>query len=147
MKISKNEYSKMTDKASPPSSIIKNTILAFLIGGAICTIGQVLFFLYTKAGLNEQDARATVSITLIGLGAPLTALKIYDNIAKYAGAGTIVPITVFANSIVAPAIEFKSEGHVMGIGSKMFIIAGPVLVFGITASVVYGIIVYLFNMF
>ncbi len=147
MKISKNEYSKMTDKASPPSSIIKNTILAFLIGGAICTIGQVLFFLYTKAGLNEQDARATVSITLIGLGALLTALKIYDNIAKYAGAGTIVPITGFANSIVAPAIEFKSEGHVMGIGSKMFIIAGPVLVFGITASVVYGIIVYLFNMF
>lgn len=137
----------MTDKASPPSSIIKNTILAFLIGGAICTIGQVLFFLYTKAGLNEQDARATVSITLIGLGALLTALKIYDNIAKYAGAGTIVPITGFANSIVAPAIEFKSEGHVMGIGSKMFIIAGPVLVFGITASVVYGIIVYLFNMF
>ena len=114
MKISKNEYSKMTDKASPPSSIIKNTILAFLIGGAICTIGQVLFFLYTKAGLNEQDARATVSITLIGLGALLTALKIYDNIAKYAGAGTIVPITGFANSIVAPAIEFKSEGHVMG---------------------------------
>lgn len=147
MKISKNEYSKMTDKASPPSSIIKNTILAFLIGGAICTIGQVLFFLYTKAGLNEQDARATVSITLIGLGALLTALKVYDNIAKYAGAGTIVPITGFANSIVAPAIEFKSEGHVMGIGSKMFIIAGPVLVFGITASVVYGIIVYLFNMF
>lgn len=137
----------MTDKASPPSSIIKNTILAFLIGGAICTIGQVLFFLYTKAGLNEQDARATVSITLIGLGALLTALKVYDNIAKYAGAGTIVPITGFANSIVAPAIEFKSEGHVMGIGSKMFIIAGPVLVFGITASVVYGIIVYLFNMF
>ena len=137
----------MTDKASPPSSIIKNTILAILIGGAICTIGQVLFFLYTKAGLNEQDARATVSITLIGLGALLTALKIYDNIAKYAGAGTIVPITGFANSIVAPAIEFKSEGHVMGIGSKMFIIAGPVLVFGITASVVYGIIVYLFNMF
>lgn len=128
--------------------MLKNVTLAFLFGGTICTIGQLLTTLYTTYfSINTKDARVAVSVSLVGIGAFLTAVKIYDNIAKHAGAGTLVPITGFANSIVAPAIEFKSEGHVMGIGAKMFIIAGPVLVFGITASVIYGLIVWFFRLF
>lgn len=138
----------MSDQASPASPMLKNMTLAFLSGGAICTIGQLLLTLYTTyLGITAKDARAAVSVTLVGLGALLTALNIYHRIAKHAGAGTLVPITGFANSIVAPAIEFKSEGHVMGIGAKMFIIAGPVLVFGTTASVVYGLILWIFKLF
>ena len=148
MKPTKNEYSKMSNAASPPSPLLKNAFLAFISGGIICSIGQFLMNFYqTYCNLNLKDSRAAVSITLVGLGALLTALKIYDNIAKHAGAGTLVPITGFANSIVAPAIEFKSEGHVTGIGAKMFIIAGPVLVFGVTASIVYGLILWIFKLF
>lgn len=138
----------MSDKVSPDSPILKNASLAFLSGGTICLLGQILSTLYTiYCNMNVKEARTAVSVTLVGLGALLTALKVYDNIAKYAGAGTLVPITGFANSIVAPAIEFKSEGHIMGIGAKMFIIAGPVLVFGITASIVYGLILWIFKLF
>lgn len=127
--------------------MLKNMTLAFLSGGTICTFGQLLLTLYTTyLGMTTKDARAAASVILVGFGALLTALKVYHRIAKYAGAGTLVPITGFANSIVAPAIEFKSEGHVMGIGAKMFMIAGPVLVFGITASVVYGLIVWIFKL-
>lgn len=147
MKISQQEYSKMTNKASPGTTCLKNMILAFLTGGILCSIGEFLLKMYLNLGLEKKDASASVSITLVGLGALLTALRIYDNIAKHAGAGTLVPITGFANSIVAPAIEFKSEGHVMGIGAKMFVIAGPVLVFGITASIVYGLIIWIFKLF
>ena len=137
----------MTDKVSPNSKIFKNITLAFLFGGLICTIGQVCNTIYTNMGLNIKDTRAAVSVTLVFLGAFLTALGIYDNIAKYAGAGSLVPITGFANSIVAPAIEFKSEGHIMGIGAKMFVISGPVLVFGINASILYGLIIWIFKLF
>ena len=137
----------MADKASPGSKSVQNILMAFLFGGLICAIGQILVNLYMQAGLSLKDARAVVSVTLVGLGALLTALRIYDNIAKHAGAGTLVPITGFANSIVAPAIEFKSEGHIMGIGAKMFVIAGPVLVFGITASIIYGFILWIFQLF
>lgn len=148
MKPTKNEYSKMSDQASPASPMLNNMTLAFLSGGTICTFGQLLLTLYTTyLGMTTKDARAAASVILVGFGALLTALKVYHRIAKYAGAGTLVPITGFANSIVAPAIEFKSEGHVMGIGAKMFSIAGPVLVFGITASVVYGLIVWIFKLF
>lgn len=147
LKPNNQEYLKMSQNASPNSPIIKNVIMAFIFGGTICTIGQVLLNIYKMCGMETQDARAGVSVTLIALGAILTTLRVYDNIAKVAGAGTLVPITGFANSIVAPAIEFKSEGHVMGIGAKMFIIAGPVLVFGITASIVYGLIIYIFHLF
>ena len=147
LKPTNQEYSKMSEKASPSSPILKNVIMAFIFGGTICTIGQGLFEFYKSCGLEIKEARASVSVTLIALGAILTAFKVYDNIAKIGGAGTLVPITGFANSIVAPAIEFKSEGHVMGIGAKMFIIAGPVLVFGITASVVYGLILYFFHLY
>lgn len=137
----------MTDRASPGSKSVKNVVLAFMFGGTICTIGQLLQNLYMLAGMELKDARGAVSVTLIFLGALLTALRIFDNIAKYAGAGTLVPITGFANSIVAPAIEFKSEGYVMGIGAKMFVIAGPVLVYGIMASAIYGIILSIFQLF
>ena len=138
----------MSEKASPASPLLKNITFAFLFGGTICTFGQLLTTLFTSyLNMTIKDARAAASVTLVGLGALLTALKVYHRIAKYAGAGTLVPITGFANSIVAPAIEFKSEGHVMGIGAKMFIIAGPVLVFGITASVVYGLIIWIFKLF
>ncbi len=147
MKLTPKEYSAMADKASPGSKSVQNILMAFLFGGLICTIGQILVNLYMQAGLSLKDARAVVSVTLVGLGALLTALRIYDNIAKHAGAGTLVPITGFANSIVAPAIEFKSEGHIMGIGAKMFVIAGPVLVFGITASIIYGFILWIFQLF
>lgn len=147
MKVTKNEYTKLTEKASPSSPSFKNIPIAFLVGGLICTIGQAIFQLYQQTGLNEQDARTAVSVTLVALGAILTALKVYDNIAKYAGAGTLVPITGFSNAIVSPAIEFKSEGFVMGIGAKMFVIAGPVLVYGIIASILYGVVLWVLALY
>lgn len=147
MKVSKQEYSHMTDKASPGSKTFKNCIRAFLVGGFICTIGQLLFQLYSYSGLDTTDARCAVSVTLVGVAAILTAFGVYDKIGKFGGAGSLVPITGFSNSVVSPAIEFKSEGHIMGIGAKMFVIAGPVLVFGITASILYGVIVFLFHLY
>jgi stage V sporulation protein AC len=145
--ITLKKYQEMYKSASPKSPIWKDCFLAFIFGGIICTIGQVFFDIYTGMGMEKKEAWAWVAVTLVGLGAFLTALKIYDKIAKFAGAGTIVPITGFANSIVAPAMEFKKEGHVLGIGAKMFTIAGPVLVFGITASIVYGLIFWIFKIF
>lgn len=147
LKVTEKEYNKMTSKASPNSKIFKNCTMAFLIGGLICTIGQGILNILKNSGLDLKEARALTSVALVFLGAFLTALGLYDNIAKHAGAGSLVPITGFSNSIVAPAIEFKSEGYVMGIGSKMFVIAGPVLVYGISASVLYGIIFYIVEMF
>ena len=141
MKVTKQEYSQMTKKASPNSKLCLNCLKAFLIGGIICTIGQGLIDLYSKVlGMSLTDARTLTSVSLVFLGGLFTSLGIYDNIAKHGGAGTLVPITGFANSIVSPAIEFKSEGFILGLGAKMFVIAGPVLVYGITASVIYGII-------
>ena len=147
LKITEQEYSQMTNQASPNSECWRNALFAFLIGGLICVIGQILVNLYQQTGLSLQDARCAVSVTLVGLSAVLTALHVYDNIAKVAGAGTLVPITGFANAVVSPAIEFKAEGFIMGIRAKMFVIAGPVLVYGITASVIYGIIVYVFGLY
>ena len=144
---SKQKYQEYVDKKSPNSPILKNCFNAFWVGGLICTIGQICTTIYSNLGLDIKDARAAVSVTLVFLGAFLTALGVYDNIAKYAGAGSLVPITGFANSIVSPAIEFKSEGHIMGIGAKMFTIAGPVLVFGINASILYGLIIWIFKLF
>ena len=147
MNVTQREYAEMTKQASPNSSVLKDCLMAFLFGGAICTLGQALFTLYQQTGLDEKSARGAVSISLILIAAVLTALNIFDNIAKYAGAGTLVPITGFANAMVAPAIEFKTEGFVLGVGAKMFAIAGPVLVYGISASVVYGIILYAISLF
>lgn len=140
------EYEKLNQKKSPNSPLLKNCICAFLIGGGICALGQVLGELYRYAGLEKLDASAAASISLIFLAALLTGLNVYDNIAKVAGAGTLVPITGFSNSITSPALEFKSEGLILGLGAKMFVIAGPVLVYGITASVLYGLILYLFRL-
>ena len=140
-----NNYQKYVEHKTPSSSIIKDLILSFFIGGIICIIGQLIADCYKFFGLTKEISSIATSITLILLGCGLTGIGLYDKIAKYAGAGTIVPITGFANSIVSPAMEFKSEGLVLGLAAKMFIIAGPVLVYGITASVVAGIIYYVLS--
>ena len=140
MKMTNKDYGEYVKQKSPNSPMGKNLVLAFIVGGAICCIGQAIVNGYAAAGLSKEDAATATSITLVFLGAFLTGLGLYDNIAKYAGAGTLVPITGFANSVVAPALEFKSEGYVTGMSAKMFIISGPVIVFGISASVLYGLI-------
>ena len=144
MAVTGGEYGKMAKKASPPSNLLKNGCLAFIIGGLICAFGESLGMIYEKIGINGDDVKALVPITLIVIAAVLTALGVFDKIAYYAGAGTIVPITGFANSIVSPAMEFQSEGRVLGTGANMFKIAGPVLVYGSAAAVIYGIIYYIF---
>ena len=134
----------MSQKAAPNSKLWRNMLVAFLIGGLICTIGQGIMSWMQSLGLSREDGGAVTSISLIFLSALLTGLNCYDNIAKHAGAGTLVPITGFANAVVSPALEFKCEGLVMGVGAKMFVIAGPVLAYGISASVLYGVILQLF---
>lgn len=146
MNLTAKEYDKLTKKASKNSKSVVNILKAFLIGGLICTIGELLTNLYANAGLKERNAGAVTSITLVFTSALLTGLHLYDKIAKHAGAGTLVPITGFANAMVSPAHEFKSEGYVMGLGAKMFLIAGPVIVYGITASVIYGVVIYMFKL-
>lgn len=143
MKISKNEYLKAVSEMSPPSPIAKNCLHAFLTGGFICAFGQVLLTLYRCLPMRLEDAKTLVSVSLIFITAVLTAVGVFDKIAKYAGAGTVVPITGFANSMVSPAIEYKAEGFVLGVGVKMFTIAGPVIVYGIAASTVYGVVYWL----
>ena len=140
MSISKDDYSKMTDKASPNSPKVLNCIKAFLIGGTICLIGQILFMIFEKAGLGEKEVSAATSSVLIIITAVLTGIGVFDKIARHAGAGTIVPITGFANSVAAPAIEYKKEGRVFGIGCKIFTIAGPVILYGIFFSWCAGLI-------
>ncbi len=147
MNISNKEYSEMTKKASPNSKSYINIPVAFVVGGLICTIGEALHLLYTNAGLSEKIAFTAVSITLIFLAALLTGLNLYNKIAKRAGAGTLVPITGFSNAVVSPALEFKTEGLILGLGAKLFIISGPVIVYGISVSVVYGLILYLFKLY
>ena len=140
----KQEYLDYVDKKSPNSPILKNCFNAFWVGGLICTIGQFIFEFCKYKGLDETTCSTIVYITLIGIAAILTGLNIFNKIGKFAGAGSLVPITGFANSIVSHAIEYKSEGYVMGVGGKMFTVAGPVLVFGISASVLVGIIATFF---
>lgn len=146
MKTSKQEYEQMVKKASPPSPTLKNCVWAFLVGGAICTLGQLLKVLYMDLGMDSVAASAGVSVTIILITAVCTGFGWFDKLAKHAGAGTLVPISGFANAMVSPAIEFKTEGVVLGLCAKLFSIAGPVLVFGITASVVYGVILYIISM-
>lgn len=138
----KQEYEKMVEQASPKSPILKNCILAFLSGGAICALGQVFRHWYLSMGMTEEECGLLVSVTLIGISAVLTALGIYGRLGKYCGAGTEVPITGFANSVVSPAIEFKKEGMVLGMAAKMFLIAGPVIVYGTLTSMAVGLIYY-----
>ena len=143
----KKTYSKMTKKASPPSPKVKDFIWAFCVGGAICVIGQLFNELYTYLGLSEKSVKMAVPVSIIFLAALITGIGWFDKIAKRAGAGTLVPITGFANAVVSPAIEFKNEGVVLGVGAKMFTIAGPVIVYGTVASVVYGIIYWITTLF
>ncbi|WP_455539990.1 stage V sporulation protein AC [Terrisporobacter sp.] len=143
MKQDKNEYKNYVDKVSPKPTYVKNYIMAFLVGGLICCIGQGVNDFYMKiANLEKLQADSATSMTLIFLGALLTGLGVYDLIGKRAGAGSIIPITGFANSIVSPAMEFKKEGYVMGVGANLFKIAGPVLVYGISSSIVCGLLYY-----
>lgn len=141
----KKEYQKYVNEKSPNSPILKNCLFAFLIGGLICSIGQIIMDICKARGLDTQLSSTVVSIILIGISAFLTGLNLFNKIGKIAGAGSLIPITGFANSIVAPAMEYKSEGYVMGVGGKMFTVAGPVLVFGISASIIVGLIYLIFN--
>ncbi len=144
--VTKKEYSKMAQKAAPKSPVLRDCIFAFLVGGSICTLGQVLKNVYVSFGLDAKTAGLAVTVSLIFAAVVLTALGVFDNIAKHAGAGTLVPITGFANSVASPAIEFKSEGFILGVGAKMFTIAGPVIVYGTVAGVIYGIIYWICQM-
>jgi len=143
MKMTNEEYNQYAAKKIPPSPMGGNMLKAFLVGGAICCVGQALLCLYGKFGLEQTDAATATSISLVFLGALLTGLGVYDDLARFAGAGTLVPITGFANSVVSPALEFKAEGFVTGTAAKMFVISGPVIVFGLSASVVYGLLLVL----
>ena len=143
MKMTNDEYKKYAGRHAPRSPFWPDVFRAFLVGGLICCLGQLLDELYLGAGLMKDDAGALVSMSLVFLSALLTGLGVYDDIARFAGAGTLVPITGFANAVVSPALEFKTEGFVLGTAAKMFVIAGPVIVFGISASVVYGLLLVL----
>lgn len=142
MKLNKKEYQTMLEQTSPPSPLGRNMLWAGLVGGTICTVGEAVSTFWQSRGLDTAGSAAATAITMVFLGALLTGLHLYDKLAKHAGAGTLVPITGFANAIVSPAMEFKSEGLVLGMAAKLFVIAGPVLVYGISASVIYGLIYY-----
>ena len=145
MNMSPKEYNRYVARLAKKSPLGKDLLNSFLIGGLICVIGQLILNGYTALELSEQDAAAATSVSLVFLSAVLTGLSVYDDLAKIAGAGTLVPITGFANAVVSPAIEFKAEGFVTGMAAKMFIIAGPVIVYGTVASVLYGIILGIFG--
>lgn len=144
MDINKEEYKQYVKKTAPKSPIFKNCCLAFVFGGGICVLGQLLFDLYQNVTNYDKDnCYALVSITLIFLAALLTGIGVFDNIAKYAGAGTLVPVTGFANSVVSPAIDTKAEGFILGVGAKIFTVAGPVILYGILSGAVYGVILWI----
>lgn len=142
MEPDKRKYAALLARKSPPSPLLRDCVMAFLFGGGICTVGEGVRMFWLSRGMDTDDTAAATAITMVFFGALLTCLHLYDKLAKHAGAGTIVPITGFANAIVSPAIEYKSEGLVLGLGSKLFVIAGPVLVYGITASVIYGLVLF-----
>lgn len=145
-KMTNKDYGKYVKEKSPDSPLLPDMLKAFLVGGIICVIGQAVINGWAAAGLDKESAASATCVTLVFCGALLTGLGIYDRIARFAGAGTLVPITGFANAVVSPALEYKAEGFVSGMAAKMFVIAGPVIVFGLTASVVYGLILVLFGL-
>ena len=145
--MTEKEYGKLVQEMAPKSPMWRDCLMAFLVGGLICTLGQLAINGYRALGLEKQDASTAASMSLVALSALLTGLSLYDNIAKHAGAGTLVPITGFANAVSAPAVEFKTEGFILGVGAKMFTIAGPVIVYGVSASVVYGVIYWITTLF
>ena len=146
MQPSFQEYQAMNKRLSPGSPVLKDCVLAFLSGGLLCSLGQAVVMLAQQVGFPQKTASLLASLTIMAIAVILTSFHVYDDIAKHAGAGTLVPISGFANSIAAPAIEFKSEGFVLGVGAKMFTIAGPVIVYGTVASVVYGVIYWLITL-
>ena len=143
--VTPEEYKTLIKQYTPKPTIAKNVAMAFIVGGIICSIGQVIINLFKTSGMPHLEASAAATATMVFIGAFLTGIGIYDQIGKFAGAGSIVPITGFANSIVSPAMEFKREGYVLGVGAKLFTIAGPVLVYGISTSIVVGIIFFLLH--
>ena len=145
--MTEREYGKLVENMAPRSPMWRDCLNAFWVGGMICTLGQLMINGFGALGLEKADASAAASICLVALSALLTGFSVYDDIAKFAGAGTLVPITGFANSVAAPAIEFKTEGFILGVGAKMFTIAGPVIVYGVSASVVYGLIYWITTLF
>ena len=145
--MTEREYGKLVKEMSPVSPMGKDCLIAFVVGGLICTLGQVFINWYAQLGLEKEMAGTAASMSLVALSALLTGLSLYDNFAKFAGAGTLVPITGFANAISAPAVEFKTEGFILGVGAKMFTIAGPVIVYGVSASVIYGVIYWITTLF
>ena len=146
MDMTNQEYNEYIKEKQPASPAWRDVLRAFAVGGLICALGQGLTAFYMARGLDRDAAGTAVSLTLVFLGALLTGLGVYDDIARFAGAGTLVPITGFANSVVAPALEFKREGYITGTAVKMFTIAGPVIVFGVSASIVYGLALVLFGL-
>ena len=144
--MTEKRYDELVKELSAKSPMLRGCLQAFALAGAICVLGQIFINWYTALGLEKEDAGTLASMTLVALSALLTGLSLYDDLAKYAGAGTLVPITGFANSIAAPAVEFKTEGFVLGVGAKMFTIAGPVIVYGLSASVVYGFLYWLWGL-
>ena len=145
--MTEKQYARLVEDMSPKSPSWKNCLNAFWIGGLICAIGQGILNGYLALGLDKEAAGTAMSMTLVAISALLTGLSLYDDIAKHAGAGTLVPVTGFANAISAPAVEFKTEGFILGVGAKMFTIAGPVIVYGVSASVVYGLIYWITTLF
>ena len=145
--MTEKEYARLVKEMSPKSPIWRDCLNAFWIGGLICTLGQLIMNGYMALGIDKEAAGSAMSMTLVALSALLTGLSLYDDIAKHAGAGTLVPITGFANAVAAPALEFKTEGFILGVGAKMFTIAGPVIVYGVGASVVYGLIYWITTLF
>ena len=147
IKMDLNEKKELIKKHSPGSTILKNSLLAFIFGGAICLIGELILNLYINMGADEKSASTLMTVTLIFIAALLTGLGIFDKIAKHAGAGTLVPVTGFANAVVSEAMDAKNEGYVLGVGAKIFTVAGPVILFGILSGVVYGVIYFLYLTF
>ena len=145
--MTEKEYGKFVESLAPKSPIWKDCLIAFLVGGLICTLGQLIMNGFLALDMEEKDASCATSMVLVALAALLTGLSLYDDIAKFAGAGTLVPITGFSNAVSAPAIEFKTEGFILGVGAKMFTIAGPVIVYGVSASVVYGLVYWIITLF
>ena len=143
MDMSPQEYQQYVKQRAQKSPLVKDVVLAFIIGGLICVVGQLIQNGWSAAGLNQEDAGTATSCSLVALSALLTGLNLYNKLGRYGGAGTLVPITGFANSVVSPAIDFKSEGFVTGMAAKMFLVAGPVIVFGTLASVIYGVVLML----
>ena len=145
--MTEKQYAQLVNELSPRSHVLRDCINAFWIGGLICVLGQLITNSYMNLGMEKQMASTASSMTLVCLSALLTGLSLYDDIARVAGAGTLVPITGFANAISAPAVEFQTEGFILGVGAKMFTIAGPVIVYGVSASVVYGFIYWITTLF